>query len=138
MKILINHEVIKKLKPCEDRYENYLNHYADFEGNIEDFLDFPLITHEDKLWVSLRLIPRFLIEVFSVDCAVNAYAYADAYAAAAYAAAAYAAYAADAAAAYAAYAADAADAAAASYAYAAKHTEKQRQIESLIYLIQNH
>ena len=126
MKILINLEVIKSLKPCLNRYENYLKHYTDFEGSLEDFLDLPEVTHNDKLWVSLRLMPRFLAEVFAIDCAA-ASASASAYAAAsasAYAASAYAAYA-------------AAVAASAAYA-AAGASEKQRQIEALIYLIQSH
>jgi hypothetical protein len=133
MKILVNLEVIKSLKPCLNRYENYLKHYTDFEGSLEDFLDLPEVTHNDKLWVSLRLMPRFLAEVFAIDCAAasaSASAYAAAYAASAAATA--AAYAASASAAYA-----AAVAASAAYA-AAGASEKQRQIEALIYLIQNH
>ena len=140
MKIKINKEVIKNLKPCKDRYENYLTHYSEFSGGIEEFLDLPEISHEDKLWVALRLVPRMLVETFALDCAVSAaaaYADADAYAAAAYAAAyAAAAYAADAYAAAAAYAA--AYAAYAAAADAARKKEQQTQIEALIYLIQSH
>ncbi len=146
MKIIINKEIIKSLKPCANRYENYLKHYSDFEGYLEEFLDLEHISHTDKIWLSVRVMPMFLAEVFAIDCAVNAIANtnsvadaAAAYAATAYAAtaAAYAAYAATdvaaayAAAAYAAYAAAAADAAAA-------YAERQRQIESIIYLVQSY
>jgi hypothetical protein len=102
---VINKETIKALNPCKDRYENYLVHYSEFIGTIEDFLLLPKISHDDKLWVSLRLLSRKNVEAFALDCAVSAQKYA-----------ANAAYAADAAY-YAAYAADAADAAAADAAY---------------------
>ena len=148
MKILVDLEVIKSLVPCLDRYENYFHHYEYFEGSLEDFLDLNELTHNDKLWVSLRLIPRFLIEVFAIDCAVAAAAYAayanagaDYAAAAAGASAASAACASAAGADYVDYAASAAyanAAAGASAAYAAGASEKQRQIEALIYLIQSH
>lgn len=112
MKITINKEIIKSLEPCANRHENYLRHYPDFEGCLEEFLDLEQISHADKIWVSVRVMPRFLVECFAIDCAVSAY-YADA----AY----YAAYA----------AANAAAAAAADAAY-------ERQIESIIFLIQSH
>ena len=151
MKIKIDNEIIKSLKPCTDRYQNYLDHYSDFEGHIEDFLDLDHISHADKIWVSVRVMPRFLVECFAIDCAVAAADAAAAAAANADVAAAVAAYVAAANAAYvaayvaAANAADAADAAAyayaadaAAYAGANAYAEKQRQIESIIYLIQNH
>jgi len=113
MKIKINTEIIKALKPCEDRLDNYLSHYEDFKGDIQDFLLLDKISHSDKLWVTLRLVPRIILETFAVDCAYTAAANAAAaYAANAANAAAYAAYAANAAA-YAANAANAANAAAA-------------------------
>ena len=152
MKTIIDNDVINSLKPCADRYENYLKFYAEFSGTIEEFLFLPKITHQDKLWVSLRLLPRNLVEVFAIDCAVSAqdyvaaayvtaayvaddvadYAYAYAYAAAAdaaYVAGAYD-YAYAAGAYDYAYAADAYDYAYAAYAAA----EKERQIEALIWL----
>ena len=93
----INTAMILELRPCQSRLDNYLQYYAQFDGTIEDFIKLPDITHQDKLWVILRLIPRFELEVFAIDCAVSvifhsayaAYADAAAYAAAAYAAAAY-------------------------------------------------
>jgi hypothetical protein len=152
----INKKLIKALNPCADRYENYLRRYSDFNGAIEEFLFLPEISHADKLWVSLRLLPRGLVEVFAIDCAVSAQNYAAANAAhsaySAYAAyAAYAANAADAAVAYAAnavyaayavyavYAANATDTAVAyavnaTYAAYAAASEEERQIEALIWL----
>jgi hypothetical protein len=158
----INTKVIKKLNPCEDRFNNWLKHYDTKTYNLRSFLGLKHITHKDKLWVVLRLIDNDTKVFFALDCSFAAYAAAYAAdAAAAYAADA-AAYAADAAAAYAAadaayatfYSADAAfysaDAAfysadAASYAAAyaaanaatyARKKEENRQIEALIYLIE--
>jgi hypothetical protein len=123
---MVNKEIIKSLRPCADRYENYLKYYSDFDGQFEEFLDLENITYQDKIWLAVRLMPRFLVEVFAIDCVVRAAEY-DAYAADA-AAAAYAADAAD----------DAYAAAADAAAYAtADAAERQNQIESIIYLIQN-
>ena len=150
----INTAMILELRPCQSRLDNYLQYYAQFDGTIEDFIKLPDITHQDKLWVILRLIPRFELEVFAIDCAVSvifhsayaAYADAAAYAAAAYAdAAAYAAAAYADAAAYAAAAyadaayADAAAYAAAAYAAAAYDVdiERKRQLNVLVYLVNN-
>ncbi len=137
--VKVNTKVISDLKPCTDRYNNWVNHYNDFDGDILEFLELENITARDKVWVSLKILPRFIVEVFAIDCAFRANAAAAdaaAYAAAAADAAAYAAAAADAAAAaaYAAYAADAADAAAAYAAYAAS-IERENQVDSLIMLI---
>ena len=135
MKININQEIIKGLKPCASRYENFLRHYPTFSGSLEEFFLLSEISHSDKLWVSLRLLPRTLIEVFAIDCAIQAQSYAaDADAAAAYTAAAAAAASEDAAAyAAAAYTAYAASEAAAAYtAYAG--VERDRQLNAIIYL----
>jgi len=109
------------MEPCEARYENWLANYKNFDAYILEFLELKNITATDKIWVSVRVMPRFLVEVFAIDCAFSAYAAADA----AYAAA-DAADAADADAAY-------ADAAAA-YA-AATAVEQDNQVDALIMLI---
>ena len=120
MKIKINSEIIAALEPCKDRHDNWIAHYKDFDGDILDFLELENITATDKVWVSVRVMPRFLVEVFAIDCAFYDADAADAAAAAADADAAYAA--ADAAA-YAAYAALYADA------------ERENQVDALIMLI---
>jgi hypothetical protein len=148
MKIKINTDIIKSLNPCKDRLDNWLVHYKAFEGDLVEFLDLPNISYTDKIWVAVRVMPRFLVEVFAIDCAFNAAADSAADAAyvsdsasdAASVAATYASAAADSDAACAASAAySAADAYAASaHASVAAFADwgKQRQIESLIYLIQ--
>ena len=135
MSIIINKEVIKLLNPCAHRYENYLENYSEFNGNQDDFFELTEISHNDKLWVILRLMPRELVEVFAIDCAVSAYA--DAYADADADAAAYvvAAAAADAAAYVVAAAAYVVAAAAADAAAAYADAERTRQLDALSYLI---
>lgn len=135
MKIRINKDIIKSFSPCSGRFDNYLKRYSDFDADILKFLDLKHISHSDKLWVTLRVMPRHLVEVFAIDMAFAAQEYA------------YAAYAtttaADADAAAAAYAADAAYATtiAAYDAYdaadAARQQEQQNQINVLKYLIES-
>jgi len=146
----ISTEIIKSLNPCLRRFNNYVEHYSDFNGTLEDFVMLENITYLDKIWVITELFTKEQNVKFAIKCAssvLNIFekqypgnkkprraleaaenylistdtAAADAaYAAAAYAAAAYAAAAADTAYAAATYAAAAADAAYAA-AYAATY-----------------
>ena len=106
--IKVNTRIIAKLKPCTSRVNNWKQHYGKKTFDLVDFLDLPKITHSDKLWIALRLMPRHLVEVFAIDCACKA-ATAAANAAAA----------------------NAANAAAVD----ARKTEQQRQIEALVWLL---
>ena len=121
----INKQVIESLAPCTHRWENYLEHYEEFSGDIVEFLELENISPEDKIWVFARVAPRLLVEIFAVDCAFSANTYAVCAVYAAYAAS-YAAhtasYAAADAATYAAYAADAAANAATYAVYTAANT----------------
>ena len=58
----INTAVITKLKPCKDRLDNWLKHYADFDGSLTQFLRLECITSRDKIWVAVRVMPRFEVE----------------------------------------------------------------------------
>jgi hypothetical protein len=142
--MIVTKEYLESLNPCKDRFDHYLNHYSNWQGTLEEFLDLSELTHDDKKWVFVRSIEKDRLRLVAADFAErvlhiyeskypNDYRprkaieaarsgskYAAAYAAAAYAAAAYvAAYAADAAAYAAAHAAHAA--ADAAYAYAAAY-----------------
>jgi hypothetical protein len=149
--MVINKNVIKKLKPCAERYENYLKYYKNKEFTPAQFMGLKNITHKDKLWVAFRLMGEQYIRLAAADIAESVlHIYEKAYPgdnrprlaieaarsgnkeaadAAAYAAraAANAAYAA----AYAAYAAAADDAANAAYAAAYAGEERKMQ-EKLI------
>ena len=129
----INTEIITALNPCEYMLSNYLIYYRDLNGTHEDFLWLKEISHCDKLWVILRLMPIFEVEVFAIDCATQA-PIVGVYAAASatYAGASTSGYSAD-------YTANSAATAAtaAVYAAASADTERERQVEALIYLINN-
>ncbi len=141
---MINKTVISELKPCKDRFDNYIKHYGRKEHTRAQFMGLRNITQSDKMWVSFRLMSRDNILLAATDIAESVlHIYENKYPgdsrprraieaarignanADAYAAAANAAYAADAAAtnaanaAYAAYAAYAAAANAAAAAAAA-------------------
>ena len=115
---------IRDLNPCYDPAK-YLS--EDWTGTVVDILEIEECPEADRVWVALRLVDRFTLEAFAIDCALRAYA-------AGYAAS--AAYAAGYAASAAASASAAADAAAADAAANAAHkTERQNQIDSLKMLL---
>jgi len=88
----INSKTIKAMRPCTDRFENYLKFYGKKTFTIDQFCELENITTQDKFWVLLRMLDKFNVEVFAIDCALRAfksadadayayaYAYADAYA----------------------------------------------------------
>jgi len=76
MKIKVNSKIIKSLLPCEDRLVNYLKHYNELNFDILEFLALDKITTEDKIWVSVRLMPKELVQRFAMDCASRASTYA--------------------------------------------------------------
>jgi hypothetical protein len=104
---------IRALEPCYDP-SKYLS--ENWTGTVEDILLLEECPAEDRIWVAVRLVPRFIAECFAIDCATRTDC-ADAYAA--YAAA---------------YAAKAADAYAA-YADALKQ-ERENQINALLMLLE--
>jgi len=65
----INKEFLKSLNPCADRYENYLEHNASFDGSISDFLELDTISYEDKVWVAVRVLTSNQVVNWSVLCA---------------------------------------------------------------------
>jgi hypothetical protein len=70
--IKVNTEIIKALNPCQDRLDNWEKHYNDFNDDLHSFLSLDKITAADKIWVAVRLMPRDLVEVFAIDCAIYA------------------------------------------------------------------
>ena len=49
MNIQINTEKLKELKPCVGRFKNWLEHYSEFCGSFNEFLDLDKITYDDKI-----------------------------------------------------------------------------------------
>jgi len=72
MNIQINTIKLKSLSPCKDRLDNWLKHYSIFNGDIIEFLSLTEISAKDKVWVSVRLLPREQLEYFAIDCAFAA------------------------------------------------------------------
>ena len=74
---------IRDLAPCYDP-DIYLK--EDWSGTLVDFLHIEAIPNKDRIWVAVRLMPRFLVDVFAIDCAFASSAYATSDASASYAA----------------------------------------------------
>ena len=136
---------IRDLAPCYDP-DIYLK--EDWSGTLVDFLHIEAIPNKDRIWVAVRLMPRFLVDVFAIDCAFASSAYATSDASASYAAscshsaadaAADSAYADSASNAYyssaaaSAYYASSTAAAAAAYA---RNQQRENQIDALIMLLE--
>ena len=66
---MINKKYLKSLSPCEDRYKHYLEHYKDWSGSLEEFLDLPELTHDDKKWVFVRSIDKDKLRLVAADFA---------------------------------------------------------------------
>lgn len=153
--IIINDAIIRQYNPCPHGIDAFNAAYPNFNGTLLQLLQLNNVSAENKLWLCFRVIKNAdLWVVFAIECAIQAHEYNNNYAAydaAYYADTAYAVYYAYAAAnadtaAYyadssyrAAYYACHAAQAAADYAAAdyAADKEKERQIASLIYLLQN-
>jgi len=65
----INKEFLKNLKPCTDRYKNFLEHNCSFDGGFSDFLDLDTISYGDKMWVAERIIKRNQAVKWAILCA---------------------------------------------------------------------
>ena len=66
---MITKEYLKSLRPCADRFENYLCHYAKWSGSLAEFLELEKISHTDKVWVFTRSIDKEKQRLFAADCA---------------------------------------------------------------------
>jgi hypothetical protein len=70
-KAMIDKKYLKSLKPCADRFENYLQHYADWSGSLSEFLALENISHRDKTWVLARSISTKNKQLFAIEMAEN-------------------------------------------------------------------
>lgn len=66
---MITKDYLKSLRPCEDRYKHFLSHYKDWSGTLEEFLDLPELTHNDKKWVFVRSISKNNLRLIDADFA---------------------------------------------------------------------
>jgi len=51
----ITSEIIANLRPCSDRFYNFLKHYGTYDGDLQNFVTLDKITYDDKVWVFTRL-----------------------------------------------------------------------------------
>ena len=65
----INKEILHKLKPCIERWKNYLEHYSDFDGSLAEFLKLDKISYTDKIWVSRQIVDRKIYIRWGALCA---------------------------------------------------------------------
>ena len=55
---MINLRKLKALKPCQDRLDNYHSFYGNKSFTPAQFMGLKNITHDDKLWVAFRILPK--------------------------------------------------------------------------------
>lgn len=65
----INKQILENLKPCENRWKNYLSHYESFDGDFDDFIDFEHVSYDDKIWVSKKVLSKNQLFHFAILCA---------------------------------------------------------------------
>jgi len=64
----INKEFLRSLEPCASRYENYLEHHAEFNGSFIEFLDLPNLEYADKIWVTKNVLTKHQAINWSILC----------------------------------------------------------------------
>ena len=67
----INKEIIEKLNPCKDRFDNFVKEYPDFNSDLRDFLSLDNISYSDKIWVVTRLFTKEQNVKFAVQCGLS-------------------------------------------------------------------
>lgn len=65
--MLISKDYLESLSPCKKRFDNYLKHYGNWSGTLEEFLGLPRLTHDDKIWVFFYSIDREKLNLMIAD-----------------------------------------------------------------------
>lgn len=66
---MINEAHIKQFNPCKNRFDNYLKYYSGKSHTRRQFMGLKNITHEDKLWVAFRSMPKDKVRLAAADIA---------------------------------------------------------------------
>lgn len=66
---MVNLEVIKTLNPCKDRLDNYVKFYENKSFTKRHFMGLKNISHQNKLWVAFRLMPKEKVRLATADIA---------------------------------------------------------------------
>ena len=62
-------ELVKNLRPCADRFNNFTTNYPNYNNKLEDFLSLDKISYSDKFWVSVRLMTEEQKITYALKCA---------------------------------------------------------------------
>jgi hypothetical protein len=68
-KLRITNEYIANLKPCKNRHDNYLQHYANTDFSVVEFLQLDSISYDDKIWVWNKFATISEAVLFGLKCA---------------------------------------------------------------------
>ncbi len=67
--MIVNKTVIGKLKPCSNLFDNFVAYYRERELSMEQFMGLRNISHQDKMWVAFRLMPKENLRFAAADMA---------------------------------------------------------------------
>jgi hypothetical protein len=65
----VNTEILARLRPCTERFSNYLKYYEEFNGSFDEFIDLENVSYEDKIWVAKKLLNKNQLVHFGLLCA---------------------------------------------------------------------
>lgn len=65
----IDNDLIKNMKPCNSRLNNYLKYYNNCSHNYKKFINLENITYDDKVWVLRKLLSKTQAVSWAVLCA---------------------------------------------------------------------
>jgi hypothetical protein len=68
-KLMISQTNISSLKPCKDRFDNYVKFYGNRKFTPKQFMGLKNITHKDKLWVAFHMLPSDKVRVVAGEIA---------------------------------------------------------------------
>lgn len=67
--MLITTEIVKKLNPCTEIFENFTSNYPNYSGDLQEFLKLDKISFSDKVWVFTHLATQKQNQKFAILCA---------------------------------------------------------------------
>jgi hypothetical protein len=65
----INAIFIRTFSPCDRAIIEFEKNYPDFNGSLSDLLLLDKVTYDDKVWLSVKVAPLKVLQLWSVECA---------------------------------------------------------------------
>ena len=65
----IDKDFLVGLRPCSERWSNFVKNYHTFSGSMQEFLALDKISYSDKAWVVRKTIPRKVLVLWAAKCA---------------------------------------------------------------------